>query len=300
MQHHIPAIELPATGTRRILTGLLDSIGDRLTTEAAISDVNIHEMRKTCKKLRALLRMLRPAMDRDSFHTLDRAIRDFARQLAGLRDSKVMLDTIEHIEHHFAPVLHEQALTPVHQALRRMMQTQDDRPAVSLDLAAMQTQLADIMTAAGQANYGAIDDATLLDGIVDCYRRGRRAFAHMQASPDTESGHALRRQAKYQYYQLRMLVAGNESELKNVVSDFHRLEETLGTDHDLAVLEELLVAHAEICPEQVHRELLHALIESRRIILMSQALQLARKLYRDKPGKYRQWLETAYMLPADL
>lgn len=282
------------------MTGLLDSIGDRLTTQAAISDVNIHEMRKTCKKLRALLRMLRPAMDRGSFHTLDRAIRDFARQLAELRDSKVMLDTIEHIEHHFAPVLHEQALTPVHEALRRMTQTQDDAPAVSLDLAAIQTRLADIMTAVDQANYGHIDDETLLDGIVDCYRHGRRAFAHMQASPDTESGHTLRRQAKYQYYQLRMLVAWNESELKTVVSDFHRLEETLGKDHDLAVLGELLVAHAEICPERVHRELLHALIESRRITLMSQALRTARKLYRDKPGKYRQRLETAYTLPADL
>ena len=300
MQYHIPTIETPAAGSRRILTGLLDDIGDRLATRAALSDSNIHEMRKTCKKLRALLRMIRPALDEDSFLALNRKIRDFARQLAALRDNKVMLDTLDQIARHFAPVLHEQALAPVFEALRHSTEKPADAVVVAPEPAAMQTQLTDILAAASQTDYSRIDIETLLDGIVDCYRRGRRALSRMEASPDTDNGHALRRLAKYQYYQLRMLVAWNETGLKCAISDFHQLEDTLGKDHDLAVLEDALVTQPEICPDQVRRQLLHALIESRRIALLSKALRIARKLYRVKPGKYRRQLENTFMQQAGL
>jgi CHAD domain-containing protein len=143
-----------------------------------------------------------------------------------------------------------------------------------------------------------IDTDTLLAGLRDIYRRGRRALARMEASPDTDNGHMLRRQAKYQYNQLRMLVAWNGRDLKSLVDRFHDLEETLGKDHDLAVLEAALDRHPDLCPDRVRRELLHALIESRRIALMTRALRRARELYREKPGGYRQRLGTTLMQQA--
>ncbi|HUT42116.1 MAG TPA: CHAD domain-containing protein [Gammaproteobacteria bacterium] len=300
MQFHNPAIESPDTGSRRILTGLLDGIGEHLTAPSAISDSNIHEMRKTCKKLRALLRMIRPALDADSFRILNRSIRDFARQLATLRDKKVMLDTLEQLDRHFAPVLHEQALAAVHEALRHSPAKHAGAAAVALDPATLQRQLAEILAVAGQTDFGRIDSRIMLAGIADCYRRARRALARMEASPDTDNGHALRRQAKYQYYQLCMLDAWNGAELKTAISDFHRLEDTLGKDHDLAVLEETLATHPDLCPDRVRRELLHALIESRRIALMSKAMRIARALYHLRPGKYRRRLESTLAPAADL
>jgi hypothetical protein len=60
------------------------------------------------------------------------------------------------------------------------------------------------------------------------------------------------------------------------------------------VLEELLGRCPELCPDRIRRELLGALIESRRVALMTRSLQLARELYRDKPGRYRRRLETAF------
>ena len=300
MQYHSPSIESPATGSRRILTGLLGGIGEHLIAPSAISDSNIHEMRKTCKKLRALLRMIRPALEDDSFRILNGNIRDFARQLASLRDRKVMLDTLEHIDRHFAPVLHEQALAAVHEALRHNPVKHAGAAAVAPDPATLQTQLAEILAVAGQTDFGRVDSRNMLAGIADCYRRGRRALARMEASPDTGNGHALRRQAKYQYYQLHMLDAWNGAELKSAINDFHRLEDTLGKDHDLAVLEETLATHPDLCPDRVRRELLHALIESRRIALLSKAMRIARALYHLKPGKYRRRLESTLVPAADL
>lgn len=298
MQYHKPAIETPAAGSRRILSALLDSIGARLATDAALSDSNIHEIRKTCKKLRAVLRIIRPALEDGNFRALDRMIRDLARQLAGMRDTRVMRDTLDLLGQHFAPVLHAQALAPVHAALGQGTAKHVGAAAVLPDAAALRARLTEITAAAAQADYDRIGTATLLDGLETIYRCGRRALRRMEASPDTENGHGLRRQAKYQYYQLRTLGSWNDTALKPLIDGFHRLEELLGKDHDLAVLGETLGKQPQLCPDKVRRELLHALIESRRIALMTRALRLARQLYRSKPGRYRQQLKRAFLQPA--
>ncbi|MEZ5540828.1 MAG: CHAD domain-containing protein [Pseudomonadota bacterium] len=298
MQFHKPVIETPAAGANRILTGLLDSIGDRLAGQTHLSDSNIHEIRKTCKKLRAVLRLIRPALDLDRFRTLDRLIRDFARQLAGLRDTRVMRDTLDLLGRHFAPVLHEQALAPVVAALEQGSAKSAGAAAVTADAAVLQTHLTEIVAAAGQLDFRPIGADTLLAGLEQSYRRGRRALAQMEAAPDTENSHSLRRQAKYQYYQLRMLAGWNAQLLHALVENFHRLEDTLGKDHDLALLGEALGSRPQLCPDAVRRELLQALVESRRIALMTQALRLARGLYRPKPGRYRSWLENTCQQPA--
>jgi len=294
MHYHLPAIESPAAGTRRILSNLLEDIGDMLATPSAASDTNIHEMRKTCKKLRALLVMLRPAIAADVLRALDRNIRDLARQLGGLRDNKVILDTLDAVGQHFASLLRAETLAPVHEALSEAMRRDNGTPGAALDIAALQALLAEIMAMARDLDYGQISRQTLLAGIANCYRRGRRALARMEASPVTEHGHALRRQAKYQYYQLQLLEPWNDTVLKPLASGFHRLEETLGRDHDLALLESMLARRPQLCQGRVRRELLFALIESRRITLMSHALRLARELYHAKPGRYLRRLETAF------
>ncbi len=294
MHYHIPAFETPAAGSRRILTNLLDNTGDRLATPAAASDTNIHEMRKTCKKLRALLRLLRSALPDEGYRTMDRKVRDFGRQFGTLRDNKVILDTLDQIGERFSPLLRADTLTPVRAALGSMTAPGTGGPAVPLDIPALQAQLADLTAMVRGLDYRHIGAETLLAGLVDCYRRGRRALARMEASTDTENAHALRRLSKYQYYQLQMLAAWNDVQLKPLVDSFHELEDTLGHDHDLAMLEDTLAARPEICQDRVHREMLNALIESRRIALMSHALRLARELFHTKPGKYRDWLEAAF------
>lgn len=294
MQFHLPAIEAAAAGSRRILTGLLGNIGDRLSGATPLSDGNIHEIRKTCKKLRALLRLLHPGLEDAQYLALDRQIRDFARHLSGLRDGKVMRDTLDHLGRHFAPVLQEEALAPIHEALGHVTRLHHGAPATRPDSARLLEQLAEITALAERLDDTRIDAGTLLTGLTAGYRRGRRALARMEAAPDTENGHRLRRQAKYQYNQLRLLAAWNEAELKPLIDAFHELEDTLGKDHDLAVLGETLGRHPDLCRDGTRRELLVALIESRRIALMTRALRLARELYRDKPRACRQRLENAF------
>jgi len=290
MYFYVPAIESPADGSRRILVNHLENIGDTLASPAAGSDTDIHDMRKTCKRMRALLRMMRPAISAGGLRTLDRDIRDFAKQLGMLRDNKVMLDTLDNVARHFADLLNQDTLAPVHEALVALTRHDAAHPAVVLDIPELQMRRNGILALARALDYRQISAGTLLDGVVEIYRRGRRALARMEASPDTEHGHRLRKLAKYQYYQLQMLVSWNETAIGPLEHGFHQLEDTLGQDHDLAVLHTTVAERPSLCRDRIRRELLYALIESRRIALMSQALRLGRELYRVKPGKHHRRL----------
>jgi len=206
----------------------------------------------------------------------------------------VILDTLDQVGQHFSPLLRADTLAPARAALGGGAET----PAASLDIPALQARLADIMAMAAALDDRRISGETLRAGLADSYRRGRRALARMEATPDTEHAHALRRCSKYLYYQLQMLAAWNDAQLKPLVDRYHELEDTLGQDHDLALLEGAIADHPDICRDRVCRELLNALIESRRIALISHALRLARAQYHDKPRKYRDWLEATCAPPA--
>jgi CHAD domain-containing protein len=298
MQYYSPATETPAAGTQRILQQMLDSIAVLLAETHALSHPDVHEIRKTCKKLRALLRMARPALPSGTFGEADRAVRDLAGQLSSQRDSKVLVDTLDSIAQHFGGLLDVSALAPAREALQGQLASGTGEAATSADRVTLRQRLGHISSAFGNIDFEQITRRTLFSGIATSYRRGRRAYSSLAAEPDTNNAHALRKQAKYLYYQLQFIRAWHEEALAPVSEKFHRLEETLGNDHDLAVLVDALAVQPQLCPDRTRRELLNALAESRRITLLSNALRLAGEQYRDKPRVYRKWLQATTSLPA--
>jgi CHAD domain-containing protein len=294
MYYDTPAIEPPATGTRRILQQLLDNITALLEDTPQLSDSGIHEIRKTCKRLRALLAMVRPKRHSGSFRKADREIRDLARQLAGMRDSKVLTDTIDKIAQHFSPLLSDIALSPVRDSLQAQLATNSENNAASADSRTLQKRLKRVRRAIGRIDCTLINRKTLVSGMMDCYRNGKHAYSKLEETPDTDNAHDLRKQAKYLYYQLQFVAGWNNDVLAPLIENFHRLEDTLGNDHDLAVLAQTLAKQTQLCPDKTRKELLNALVESRRIALLSGALRLAGKLYADTPGRFRKQLKSAF------
>ncbi len=290
MQYYLPAIESPATATRRIMQQLLDSVERLLSESAPLSDSSVHEIRKSCKKMRALLRLVQPELSAGDFRGADRQIRKLAAQLGTQRDNKVLADTFSLVTQYSDTPLSEAALAPVRAAL---LERAMPDATLATDRDALLTLLDAIRATVHDIHFGGISRKTIISGMTASYRRGRRAYAALEAEPDTENAHSLRRQAKYHYYQLQFTAAWNEAVLTPLCEDFHRLEDTLGNDHDLAVLGENLASQPQLCAGKAQQEMLNALIENRRFALLSAALRQAGELYQDKPREYRGWLQAA-------
>ena len=84
-----------AVGASEIAGALTRQIGEAALglTSATLSDEVIHDTRKKLKSARAKLRLLRAAVGRKAYARENAALRDAARPLSRVRDSKVMLDT---------------------------------------------------------------------------------------------------------------------------------------------------------------------------------------------------------------
>src|SRR5438270_1950612 len=89
--------ERPAEGLRRVALGQLDLALELLEGEIDRDGAAraVHETRKTLKRLRALMRMLRDELPTGEFVAGNAALRDMGRRLAGARDGEAMLAALD-------------------------------------------------------------------------------------------------------------------------------------------------------------------------------------------------------------
>jgi len=274
---------------QRITVDLLGrAISDLRPREQAPFDPGIHAARKKMKRLRGILRLARDQIGRETYRNANVVLRNTARSLSPVRDSWVLVETVREIRQRYADLLDEQTFTTTESWLL-------DRHHRQRSLVTGQTitsAVANLSTARRRFAVYPIEDvlddeyASIAPGIGRVYRRGRRGFRRAAASRRTADLHEWRKRVKYLRYQMetlipmqRMLIAAQSSELDT-------LGEILGDDHDLAVLEEVLLFHPDACPDGRERWLLVALIYENRTLLQAQATRMGRALYGESTGAF--------------
>ncbi|MCC5888145.1 MAG: CHAD domain-containing protein [Gammaproteobacteria bacterium] len=180
---------------------------------------DVHALRVSCKRLRALWRMLEPAFGTELTRPMERTLRDAAKQLAGQRQAWVLVKTLER--------------------LGRKASARKDR-FLAVDLAA------DLAAALGTAEAPttsvpflrqafeqqppalralprrpSVDD--LIAGIVSGAERARRHGRRARRRDEVERWHRCRRWVKYELYQLDITL-----DLKGALRRRHRRLERLG------------------------------------------------------------------------
>jgi len=196
--------------------------------EAIPSDV--HGARKRCKKLRAMLRLLRGPLG-DRYSPLNRGIRDAARALSGQRDDDVVAALCNKL-HADAP---EMAWSTVPAALSPAAA---DGPRGD-DAQAM---LADIARQLDEEPLPVITPEDLALGLCNGYRRTRKRWRKAMVDPrDAAPLHEWRKEVKYHMHNCQVL-APLWPALKRQRKELDRLADALGDHHDRFMLEQRLYA----------------------------------------------------------
>lgn len=100
---------------RRIASQQLERASAELTDPELAPARAVHQARKRLKKLRGLLRLVHPALDRGIYKHWNRRFRDLGRSLADARDADVLQRTLDAIEE----AMRNQAAAPDLTVLRR-------------------------------------------------------------------------------------------------------------------------------------------------------------------------------------
>jgi CHAD domain-containing protein len=227
-----------AEAVRRIAREQID--GALETIDKADAAIATHEVRKCCKKVRALVRLVRPAFPDYSGENAD--FRDTARLLAGSRDAKVLLDTFD--------LLIEGAPkgtdTGLFAPLRLQLERDREKEARGKAAAKRLDEARALLERAGERSRGwSLEDEgweALGGGLRRIVREAREAARTVRAEPSAANYHELRKRLKYHWYHTRLLVPLWPEIMRPRSDALSRLADVLGLHHDICVFEEWLGA----------------------------------------------------------
>lgn len=208
-----------------------DSEGDGEIEEA------VHDCRKRCKKLRGLLRLVRPVIG-DDYKSGNVAFRDAARVLAPFRDAHAVLETFDLLTGRATGRDQDRRpLAAVREGLAADARTASTEIREQHDAVEQARHLIEAgLARCIDAEFEADDWHAVGAGLKKTYRRGRKAMKAAAESRDPEDFHEWRKRCKYSWYHLRLIENCAPYILDPLTSGFHALSSTLGDAHDLEVL----------------------------------------------------------------
>jgi CHAD domain-containing protein len=279
---------------RRMTVDLLGrAVGDLRREGTGSFDKGIHGARKKMKRLRGLIRLVRDPIGHRVYREENAVLRDTARNLAGIRDALVLVETLRDIRTTYADLLDEVTFVKPEAWLARRHEERRESVTGAVVLGAV------VNLATARARYLSfpIEEAVTDDfdaiarGVRRVYGRGHRGFGRAVATRRLEDLHEWRKRVKYLRYQMEALAPIQPTLIGSMAHELDELGEELGSDHDLAVLAETIMEHPESCRDERERWMLIALIHERRTGLQNGALRRGAALYAENPSAFLDRLE---------
>lgn len=211
--------------------GKLVGLDDR--SPEAIEEA-IHDVRKRCKEVRALARLVRRSLGSD-WRPFNALVRDASDELSSIRDAHAVAATLHdlratsHGEHDAELEIVHAAQTRIAKTATQNIRAGDARVERALELLTAARTSVDRWTVESGSEW-------LVAGIAASYRGSRRDLRRARSRSTDPRLHEWRKRIKTLWYQMRLLEAAAPSVLTPLVARLDDLAEALGDDHDLSVL----------------------------------------------------------------
>ncbi len=283
----LQAHETSVEAIRRIGLELIDANIHLLTDEAIDHDLATHEARKNFKRLRALLWLVRDEIGAETFQRENACFRQAALRLATLRDSAVMLATLDQLKTHYATHLDEEAFAGIR---ARLLAWQAQVSSIHLQEGNTFAEVVEILQAA-RPRFAALpltrtDFAAFAGGLRHVYRQARQRMKQAYATRQAEYFHEWRRRVKYLWHQVELLALLWPPVMAEMARELHHLATLLGEAHDLVVLQEMLTVQSESFGEEADLPLLLELLGQRQTALETAAFPVGKRLFAERPSSF--------------
>lgn len=276
--HSISAARIRAW-TRAQLTAAVASLRARSPT-----DVDVHAARKSIKRARAGLRLLRDVVGRTAHQRENATLRDAARPLSPARDAKILLDVLESLAGKRLGT--PDSLEKLRQVLSRRRDQLKSHAMAKHQIVTVRRLLRDVDRRIKRWSLtGADADGSLVvRALRRIYRRGQKAMSAARRTPRAALLHEWRKEVKYLWHALQILQR-NQTHADERADIAHKLADHLGDHHDLAVLHDCILARRTLLSRAAARELVRE-IRKRQLVLEKKAFTLGQRLFREKPKKF--------------
>lgn len=240
----------------------------------------IHQVRTQLKKTRAILRLIRAALE-ERYQPQNCALRDAARLLSTRRDDEILLETFDRLT---APLPQEEC---ARLAIVRARLAERQTVAMCVQAAdrirglTMLTRMK-----AAVRKWPDIQNDAVSKGWKKGFRRARRGWMEVEQSGEPVRVHEWRKRVKIHWYHTRLLQSFAPETLSRRRDRLRELSVLLGNFHDLTVLREQMAFQPADFGKPDQTAWLDQLAAAEQARLLEAARLLGRELFAQKP----EWL----------
>lgn len=250
-------------------------------------DKAVHEVRKSIKKIRAVLRLVRKLLGKELFKQENIRYRNIGHMLSHVREAAVMIKTVEKLRKSDRKAMPRTACLHLRkQLLAKQIEVSEgffkNKEAITAVLSALkeaQQNLPDIAIA-----RHSFDELSASIQLV--YARGKKAYEQASKQPTIDSFHEFRKEVKILWYHTRLLTPVWQGLMESYAVQLGILSELLGDDHDMGMLYEEIATGQLTFGRRSSADKLLMGIESYRNTLQQQVHPLAKRIYAEKPKDF--------------
>jgi CHAD domain-containing protein len=278
--------EAVADEIRRIVRDEIDSAVNHLRA-GANRDEAVHEARKSMKKIRAVLRLVRPRMRRGYRHE-NRVFRDIGRALSAVRDAAALVQMVDQLEQRYGA----ERLAPVRDAVAALKQDREKNAVIDVDRVTRRLVRARERVDSWPLDGGGFD--LIAPGLKRAYQLAKKAYKQAESGGSDEQFHECRKRSKDLWYHMRLLEPAAPRSIKPRERVLDELQQALGDDHNLVVLAQSARDDPRRFGGAETVRFLTGVIDDEQQRLRRKAQALARRAYGAKPRAFLSRIQTLW------
>jgi CHAD domain-containing protein len=260
-----------------LATSELTSVGDPESDEA------IHDARKRVKKIRAVIRLVRPVLDK-TCRAEDSELRRVHQMLAPVADGHGVVEMLDALARRYKKSLPRKTVASMHANLlaREKRIGSETAAAHVLQQAshALRVERRHVRHwRLKEEGFGAVEE-----GLKESVRRARKAMMTVWRRPTAHHYHTWRRHVKAHWFHVRLLEGRCGNHLMRYQRQLEALDGVLGEYHNLILLRDLMVTDGSLSRQETAQCLRVIARYQRRLRLHAHVL--GARIYTEKPRRF--------------
>lgn len=288
MSYRLKLKESPSQSVQRILHEQIVRCAATIAADNDDKVGGIHEARRCLKRIRALLRLVRSGLDKETFATENARYRDIGRLLGGQRDRHVLLSTLSALEEEHGAAGDSYFALVRDIAQSHSTQAGSEGAELSAILAKARRMLKKADREADRLVFHTDDFTVVAAGVEKTLDRCHREFSRAQASMTTADWHDWRKSVQQHWRQMQLLHRAWPDYFEARAKLASNLSSVLGSIQDLAMLQRFLASSACATLSVHDRTLLDTLASDSIERRQERARPLGERLLAERPSGLRR------------
>ena len=225
----------------RILLEQIDYILKYCKTDQKDVHRAIHEIRKSIKRIRAVLRLIREEIGYSSYYRENVFYREMNRSVSDIRSYNVLVLSLEKLQSDLSKTIPAETFEPLIVSIRELREKILSRMFYADRI--LHDLSRNLLEAKKRIPTLSLENESFevfAGGMRRMYRQSRNYLSKAQENPDTHHLHDMRKRMKYLWYHLEILNPIYPASLKVHADSLENITENLGVHHDMELLSEFL------------------------------------------------------------